>query len=70
MNESQPPVLEETATPNRFARFAARFSVVAPLTAILIYVFFGFLAVSSHFKSTATEIIVFGLLPMLLMLVY
>ena len=68
MNESPPPVLEEAATPNRFARFAARFSVIAPLTAILIYVLFGFLTVSSHVKFTAPEMIVVGLLPMLLIL--
>jgi len=68
MNESQPPVLEEAATPNRFARFAARFSVIAPLIAILIYVLFGFLAVSGHVKFNASEMIVVGLLSMLLIL--
>ena len=68
MNESQPSVLEEVSTPNRFARFAARFSVIAPLIVILIYVLFGFLAVSGHVKFTPIEMIIVGLLAMSLIL--
>src|SRR5665213_1474649 len=63
MNESPPPVLEEAAMPNRFARFAARFSVIAPLTAVLIYVLIGFLAVSGHVRFAPIEMIIVGLLP-------
>jgi len=54
--------------PNRFARFAARFSVIAPLTAVLIYVLIGFLAVSGHVRFAPIEMIIVGLLPMLLLL--
>jgi hypothetical protein len=74
MNESQPPVLEETATPNRFARFAARFSVIAPLIVILIYVLIGFLATSGGVKITPftkftfVEAMIVGMLAMLLIL--
>jgi tetratricopeptide (TPR) repeat protein len=68
MNESQPPVLDEVATPNRFVRFAARFSIIAPLIVILIFVFSGFLAVSGHGKITGIEMIVLGLLAMSVML--
>jgi hypothetical protein len=37
MNESQPPVLEEKPKPNDFVKFAAAFSILSPLIAILIY---------------------------------
>ena len=68
MSELPPPVLEESPTANRFARFAARFSVIAPLIAILILVLLGFLVVSCGAKFTPIGMIIVGLLAMLLML--
>jgi len=37
MNESQPPILEEKPKVNRFARFAAIFSIVTPPISFFIY---------------------------------
>jgi hypothetical protein len=68
MSELHPPVVEEASTPNRFVRFVAQLSIIAPLGAILIYVLFMFLAVSGSAKFTPIEIIAVGLLAVLLIL--
>jgi hypothetical protein len=57
MNESQPPVLEEKPATNRFAKFAANFSVFVPLLAF--FVFFVCVYGGIELKTIA----VIGLLP-------
>lgn len=65
MNESNSPVTIGRPASDRFVRFVAGLSVIAPLLAVLICVLFGFLAVSGGATVTPVEMIIVGLTSML-----
>jgi uncharacterized membrane protein YeaQ/YmgE (transglycosylase-associated protein family) len=59
MSELPPPVLEEALASNRFARFAAVFSILAPLVAICSYVFlFEYLKSHGHTKIMVIGVVI------------
>jgi hypothetical protein len=59
MNESQPPVLNEKSTVSCFTKFAANFSIFAPLIAFFVF----FICVYGHIGLNIISIV--GLLPLL-----
>src|SRR5215469_5530113 len=69
MNDPVPPTMGESriqpASTGRFARFAATFSLLAPLGAVLTY-FFLFAFLRSHGGTSMMVISIFGLLALLL----